>query len=150
MIVYGLVGCLLVYAIYKERQALGCRLIPNGSDCRNDLGKTVIGTKSDLSDSNEELYEKLKNAIYAGDRFVVWRLSVILAFICGLVIWCMCFQRIPTETELLVSLVTISALIYFSFGFYKFHMWDYVHKNAEQTLKYLYGRCSKEQREWGM
>lgn len=137
MIVYILIGCLIIYALYKERQALGCKCIPDGTDCDNANGKVVIGTSPQNNDDKQKLKERLFLAVDSHSRFVVWRLALILAFISCMIIWFMAFQRIPSETELLISLFTIGTLIYFSFGFYQFHMWRYVQDNAKRTINKL-------------
>lgn len=137
MIVYISIILIFIYAVYKERQALGCRFIPNGTDCDNANGKVVHGTKSYPNDTQEVLKTNMKNAIYANERFVVWRLSYIIAFFSSIIIWFLCFRHIPKESELLISLLVIGTLLYFSFGFYQFHMWGYVQKNANETLEFI-------------
>lgn len=137
MIVYIVIGVLFVYAVYKERQALGCKTVPDGTDCDNANGKAVKGTFPFLHDTKEVLKEKIELAVRAHERFVVWRLSFIIALISTLAIWAMAFSRFPHESELLLSLFAIATLIYFSYGFYHFHLWSYVERNAALSLKYL-------------
>lgn len=137
MIVYIIIGLVIVHALYKERQALGCRTIPNGTDCDNGNGKVVQGTYPQKTDTPQELCSKIEKSLRAHDRFVVWRLALLIAFVAGIAIWFACFQKFPSESQLLITLFVISSLIYFSYGFYHFHMWRYVNKNAELSLKYL-------------
>ena len=138
-IVYvGSLGVVL-YALYKERQALGCRLIPDGSDCDNARGKAVKGSHPKPGDSPEKLKERIKHAASFSDRWVVWRISILLGYAATFAIYFITFNRIPTERELLISWIIIGVLLYFTFNFYGFHLFRHVHDAIVRCLSKLDG-----------
>jgi len=141
MWVYLIIGIILVYALYKERQALGCPEVPNGEDCDNQNGKAVRGTSPSPRDSTHRLLSKLKLAGSYKDRFVFWRIAIWVAFICAILIWFILYQKFPSEWELVVMMLTISSVLYVTDGFYKFHLSDHVKKNIHQTTDLLQNRC---------
>jgi len=144
MIVYIAVGLTLVYALVKERSMLGCKVIPDADDCDNANGKVVKGCSPNASDTDEQLVNKLVNSAHYCDRIVVWRQAVILSFLSATLIWFILKERFPTEYELLVSMLVMSALIYFTSGFYKFHMHDYVRQNIVDAALIIKERLKNE------
>lgn len=151
MYIYILVGILILFALYKERQALGCPEPPSGADCDNDNGKAVRGTKPLPSDSNEIIYKKLQRAASFGDRWVMWRIGFILSLPCVLLTYFIlslpegCSRgaqpKIPSEKELVVGMFVITALVYFMLNFYKFHLINVVQNNVDEGVRILKGRC---------
>lgn len=138
--VYCLVGVLFLYALYKERQALGCRTIPNGVDCDNANGKVVRGTSPKQDDSTGTLLNKLELISKTHEEFVTWRVSFMLSIAIVLLIFFVCFNRVPTEIELVQSIFICFSTIYFSFNFYCFHVWKYIGKNTNDISKILRSR----------
>ncbi len=145
MWVYLIIGLLLIYALYKERQALGCQ--SNGEDCDNQNGKAVKGTSPSLNDSNQKIYHKLKLAGCYKDRFVFWRVAVIVSFICAVISWFILKQKLPCikqsfpdEWELVILMLVISSVLYVTDSFYKFHLCDHVKKNINRSVDILQER----------
>jgi hypothetical protein len=137
MFVYILVGIFFLYALYKERQALGCRNIPNGVDCDNRNGKVVRGTTPNSRDTPEELFDKLKLLSESHQEFVAWRISFMISVISTIIIFFVCFKRLPTEVELISCIFVFFSLVYFSFNFYGYHVWRYVSQNISDSTEYL-------------
>jgi hypothetical protein len=137
MWVYAIIGAILIYAIYKERQALGCPTFPDGRDCDNANGKALTGTEPFPHDSPYELEAKIRKASAFMERWVVWRFSVILSFCSVMISMFFIHQRIPTETELAIGMFVSSTLIYFTMNFYRFHMGRYVEENVNKGLSML-------------
>lgn len=140
MWVYIAIGVLLLYALYKERQALGCPSIPNGEDCDNRNGKAVKGSTPTPYDSNQTLCSKLRRAGSFKDRFVFWRVAIMVSFVCAMLSWFILYQRVPSEWELVVLMLVISSILYFTDSFYKFHLSDHVNQNIQQTVNVLQER----------
>jgi hypothetical protein len=132
----------LIFVIYKERQALGCPTIPDGSDCDNENGKAVKGTKPHPGDSTQDLLSKIRLASSFSDRWVIWRLSVLISVPCILFFYFFMYRRIPSEIELVLGMFVISSVVYFSLNFYKFHLMDYVEKNIDEGVSILSSRCN--------
>ena len=137
MWVYLLVVLVSIYALYKERQALGCPDFPNIEDCDNKNGKAVKGSGPHPRDSNLIICSKLKLAGAYNDRFVFWRASLLVSLVSSVLLWFILYRRFPTEWELVVSMTVISSVVYFTQNFYKFHLSDYAKKNIHQAVEIL-------------
>lgn len=131
---------MVMYAIYKERQALGCPNIPNGTDCDNSNGKAVIGTKPLPTDSNDVIFSKIKQASDFADRWVTWRIALLASIPCAGFIYFFLYRRMPTEQELLINMFVITAIIYFVFNFYKFHLIDHARNNIIKGVNIISSR----------
>jgi len=142
MWIYILIAIAFVYTLYKERQALGCPTIPNGEDCDNANGKAVKGTLPLPLDSTTTVFDKIQRAADFADRWVVWRAGFLLAVPCVLLIFFFLYQRIPKEHEAVIAIFTITAIVYFTFNFYKFHLIDYAKANIDEGVKILKTRCT--------
>ena len=140
MIVYAIIAILLIYAILKEREALGCPSLPDIGDCNNEIGRAVYGTKPSSSDNNETLYSKIDRAAAYNNRFVFWRVAFIISFIGAFIVWFILFRRIPNQVELVVIMLVFSSIIYFTNNFYKFHLSDYIKRNISKSVEILKDR----------
>jgi len=141
MLVYAAITGVVVYAIYKERQALGCPNIPNGTDCDNPNGKAIKGTKPFQQDSNEVVFSKIKQASDFADRWVTWRIALLGSIPCTGFIYFFLYKRLPTEQELLINMFVITAVMYFVFNFYKFHLIDHARNNIIDGINIISARC---------
>lgn len=128
---------LTLFVIYKERQALGCPTVPNGSDCNNKKGKAVEGTRIKSNDTIHSIFQKLKKAGSFADRWVVWRLGFIIGLSSTLICFYILKQRFPTEWELTVCLTVISMLVYLTLNFYNFHLFNHIKENIERGVELL-------------
>lgn len=165
MYIYILVAILLIFALWKERQALGCPENPlSTTDCDNANGKAVIGTKSSPSDPTSVVVDKIKKAANFGDRWVMWRVGFLLSFPCVVIAYfflhstifdgggascfksssgdllCTLAKSFPSEKELVVGMFVITALVYFTLNFYKFHLINYARKNIDEGVDILAAR----------
>jgi predicted membrane channel-forming protein YqfA (hemolysin III family) len=140
MYVYLAVIILLVFALWKERQALGC---PEGltlADCNNSEGKAVRGTRSSPLDPTPVVVEKIKEASNFADRWVMWRIGFLLSFPCVILGYFFLHHDVPDERTLVVCMFVITALVYFTFNFYKFHLINYAKKNIDEGVDILQSR----------
>jgi hypothetical protein len=142
MWVYVIICIFLIYALYKERQQLGCPDVPDGSDCDNANGKAVIGTEPHPNDSTSTLFNKIRKAACYLDRVVVWRWSVIFSAIAIIIYTFFIHKRFPTEVEWAVGIFVISGLCYFIQGFYKYHLGDYIKRNIDEGCQLIELRIS--------
>ena len=137
MWIYFLIALVFVYALYKERQALGCPTIPNGEDCDNANGKAVKGTRPLPTDPTGAVFDKMRSAADFADKWVVWRVALLLSIPCMFFIYFFLYQRIPLEHELLVGMFVISAIVYFVLNFYKFHLINHARNNINEGIRIL-------------
>ena len=142
MWVYILIGVLLLYALYKERQALGCPEVPIG-ECNNKEGKAVLGTSPHPEDSVEDLLSKIFSGACYQDRFVYWRVALFDSFLFAVISWFILYRRFPSEWELSVLLVVGVSVLYITKGFYKFHLDDHVKENLQVSVEFLKQRLSR-------
>jgi hypothetical protein len=141
MWVYAAISGVVAYAIYKERQALGCPTIPDGTDCDNSNGKAVRGTRPSPNESNEVIFSKIKQASDFADRWVTWRIALLASVPCTGFIYFFLYRRMPSEQELLVNMFVITAVMYFVFNFYKFHLIDHARNNIMDGVDIISARC---------
>lgn len=143
MYIYIAIFIFAIFCLYKERQALGCPNIPDGNDCDNANGKAVKGTEPNQNDSNKTIFSKIKKAADFGDRWVMWRIGVLMSIPCIFLIYFMsCYDqklvpRVPSEKELVVGMFVITAILYFTLNFYKFHMINYIRRNIDKGVEIL-------------
>lgn len=142
MLTYGLVAVMAGYALYKERQALGCPFPPTGADCDNAHGKSVAGTAPAPSDPIGVLFAKAKRACRYSERTVTWRSSFLIAVASVIGVFFCCLGRLPTERELVVGALVVFALTYFASNFYRFHISEHAEKNAEAAMDAIWDRSS--------
>ena len=126
-----------IFILYKERQALGCPNIPDGSDCDNKNGKAVKGTEPYSNDTTEVIYKKIEEAACFVDKWVVWRMAILIALFSIIVIYYFLENKLIGEKELFIGTFVIAATIYFAINFYKFHMISYVERNIEKGVEIL-------------
>ncbi len=132
----------LAYAVYKETRALGCSDILKGEDCDNANGKAVKGTKSFEHDDTETICSKIKDAADFADKWVMWRIALLSAGACTLLLYFVVYKRKPDVPEVLLTTFTITSVIYFMLNFYKFHLINYVRNNIVEGVNLLARRIS--------
>ena len=140
MWVYIFIIVFLIYAYYKERQALGCPNIPTGQDCDNANGKAVKGSAPNPQDEPDVLFTKISYAAGFWDRWVIWRIAILAAAVSVMMIYFFLYERVPEENELAIGVFVIAAVIYFTMNFYKFHLYSYVENNINQSINLLRAR----------
>jgi RsiW-degrading membrane proteinase PrsW (M82 family) len=138
--IYILIFAFVLFALYKERQALGCRDIPDGSDCNNAEGKAIKGTKPLSTDSTSVVYQKIRKAADFSDRWVMWRIGILISFVCIIFITFFLRNSFPDPKELMVGMFVITAIVYFTMNFYKFHLINYARDNIDEGIRILSSR----------
>ena len=140
MWLYILIVAVIIYALYKERQALGCGSILEEKDCDNANGKAVKGSLSSASDSTPEILDKIEFAADYQSRFVKWRSFLMLSFIGTVVLWFVIFGKFPTEWELVCGIIVLFLMSIAVDGFYTFHLYKYIQNNINGSIKILKDR----------
>lgn len=140
MWVYVLVGVFFLFALYKERQALGCPDWPNGADCDNQNGKAVRGTKVTPDMSTHQILDAIDYAAKFQDRWVKWRATFMIALLATIVAIYIMYNRVPTEQELVVYTVVFVLTVTLSNSFYRFHLTDHVTNHVSEGVEILRSR----------
>lgn len=142
MWIYILIIIVLLYALYKERQALGCGNFLDGKDCDNANGKAVKGSAPSPKDSCDQLLDKIDYAADYQSRFVKWRAFLILSFLGMLLLWFAVFQKFPSEWELVVGMLVLFLVMSSASSFYKFHLYNHIEHNIDESTEILRQRYS--------
>lgn len=137
MWVYALVIILVIYAIYKERQAMGCGNISDQKDCDNANGKAVKGSKSHQSESTSQILDRISFGSCYNDRFVKWRGIYLISVTCIILMWFVIYNNIPSQRELIIGIIVLMLVITLALSFYKFHLQDHVQRNIQHNVDIL-------------
>ena len=137
MWIYIGTSLLFVYAIYKERQALGCSLPLDGSDCANINGKAVIGTETNTSLPTKEILNRIDYAGNYEDRFVKWRSFFIISLITAVGIIYVQHGRFLTQQELILYVSAFMLALTLLNSFYKFHLSNHISANISRSVDIL-------------
>lgn len=138
MWIYLLIAGIVLYALIKEREALGCTF--DTRDCDNSNGKALKGTKCDSSDPTDTVFCKLRDAADFSSKWVIWRLALLASVVATFLIFLFLYQRVPEEIELAVSMFIVTCVIYFTVMFYQFHLIGHVKKHLHDGLDILESR----------
>lgn len=144
MWIYIFIGIFLIYALYKERQALGCGSMLDGRDCDNANGKAVKGTAPLSTDPPGVLLNKIDYAAAYQNRFVKWRAVFIVSFCTAMLLWFVVYKRIPSEWELVVVMTVLFVTMFMATSFYRFHLYDHINENIDASTNLLRQHVAKD------
>ena len=137
MWVYIVIAVIFIYAVYKERQALGCPNVPNGVDCDNANGKAVKGSNVNPNMSTPDILTTVSYAAHFEDRWVKWRIFFMLS-VCFAVVAAYIMQgKFVDERDLLIYVTVLMLALVLTSNFYKFHLTDFVAKNITSAVNIL-------------
>ena len=143
MWIYIIIIVLFVFCIFKERQALGCKgWLWQGKDCDNGDGKAVKGSKPHPNDSKQTLLNKIKFSAAYHQRFVKWRIFVIVSIIASILIFFLIKRRVPSEWEMVICMMVLFLCMSLATNFYRFHLYNHISKNIDDSVEYLEGGYS--------
>ena len=146
MWIYILVIFIIIYATFKEREALGCPVnFLNGEDCDNGNGKAVRSTESNTGDSTPAILDNIDYAADYNTRFVRWRSYLLASFFGTLLLWFIVFQRCPKEWELVCGIIVLFLTFSLLDGFYVFHVYKCVESNIDNSTNILRDRYNNNE-----
>lgn len=125
----------LVYAILKEREELGCYKFSIEKQCNDNESVYVSGTKMDENDTDEILYKKLENILSYHEKGGVWKRCFILATI--LVLFVFLFDRAFKDNNLkwIVIHMNFFTVLYFYFNYLNYHHFRNLKKNGLEIIQ---------------
>lgn len=141
MWIYVLIFAIILYAFYKETEALGCGNISDGKDCDNANGKAVKGSASSSQDTTSQILNNIEYAADYHSRFVKWRAILIVSFLSMILLWFIVFRKFPDEWELVVGILVLFITMTSTTGFYRFHLYDHIEHNINDSVEILRSRC---------
>jgi hypothetical protein len=140
MLVYLLIGLFVIHVLYRERIDLGCPTNPIGTSCSNKDIAIVRDTRPEPSDPTPTLLKKVDKAANFANRWVTWRLAILLSVPAIILIYYITYQRFPSELELLVGIVVITGVTYYTINYYIYHFIDQVKDNITDSVDILRDR----------
>lgn len=134
-----------IYALFKEREALGCFPNPlDGKDCDNKSGKAIIGSHSTPDNSTPEILDNIVYASTYDNRFVRWRGVFLVSLIGTLLLWFVIFQKFPSEWELVCGVIVLFLVFSCIDRFYLFHVSKCIKENIDESVNILQDRYYEE------
>ena len=137
MWIYLLIIYIVCYCIYKERQSLGCYTIIECKDYDNKNGKAVKGTESSPDDSTEKVLDTIDFATDYQNRFVKWRILLLLSIFASVLIWFLLYKKLIPEWEMIFVTIMLFVIMASAVGYYKFHLDDHVMQNIRNSVNIL-------------
>ena len=128
---------MFIHVVYKERQSLGCHKIVKGPEWTGKTGKAVVGSEPSETATASELLDTMTTATTYQDRFVKWRIFIIVAILSAVMMWFVMYRKLVPEWELVVISTIIFAVSSAAVGFYKFHLDDHVMNNMRKSIEML-------------
>lgn len=132
---------ILIYAVLKEREELGCYRISIAQQCIDDESVYIKGTKSMPDDTTDVLKDRVISALSYHDKGGVWKRCLIIAtlIIVVIVLFEQAFcDRVAKWITLHVILFTI---LYFYFNYLNYHHFRNLKKNGVESLSLLMRAC---------
>jgi len=143
MWIYVLIIIFFLFALYKERQALGCSEWPDGTDCDNANGKAVRGSNASPGMTNDQILDVIDQAAHFQDRWVKWRTSFMLSLFTAIIVVYVMTNRFPSEKELVVYTIVFMLTLTLTNSFYRFHLTDHVTNHISEGVGILRSRQTR-------
>ena len=125
----------LLYAILKEREELGCHRISIARQCDDENSVYVKGTKMDVNDTYDDLHKKLISIVSYHEKAGVWRrcfiLATLITFSSFLIYIFSCKYNISWFA---IHIITF-CILYFFFNFINFHHFRYLKNNGMEIIE---------------
>lgn len=119
---------LSILALYKEREMLGC----DDKSLINVLTSTPPCDNKNNQLSRIIRTEKPKDFFTVYNRVVIWRRSFLLSLL--IIIVYHNVMNCPFDgIKMFISILTGTFFIYFSFNFYKYHLYHYLEEDVKNT-----------------
>lgn len=143
MFVYILIVVFTVWVIFSECKDLYC---PNGGqeslgvlikECTDGNGCHITRSKPGTSDTKQQLRDKIEYGLNLPSHCVYWRRSYLVGLLVSLIIGYVVLAKLLPERELVICLIIVTALLYFSYSYYAFHHDKHVYNNIRESVRML-------------
>ena len=106
---------IILYAIMKEREELGCYRVSVDRQCIDENSVYVKNTKAEPNDNCKDLDERMRSILSYQEKGAVWRRCIILATIIIIYIYIVynANNQIISINHYMILLLVIFAIIYF-------------------------------------
>ena len=105
---------IILYAIMKEREELGCYRVSVDRQCIDENSVYVKNTKAEPNDNCKDLDERMRSILSYQEKGAVWRRCIILATIIIIYIYIVynANNQIISINHYMILLLVIFAIIY--------------------------------------
>jgi hypothetical protein len=140
IIVYIIVIFLLIKAYKSEALDIFC---PPGCKeydkkyCGDGKGKYYINGMGNDKDDIPVLLNKIELNANIDENTVKWRRCLVLAIISSILLFLIVFSKLPSGSELMMSILIIFLVFYFSFSFYQWHYTKFPAFNIYKNINIL-------------
>lgn len=137
--------CIVIYAIIKERRELGCYRVSIDKQCNDENSVYLIGTKTNSSDTIDDLFRRMTSILSYHEKAGVWRKCIILST--SIVLITYISNQIQCDKNSIYYwfylLILICAIIYFYFNFINYHHFRSLKNNGIEILDKIKLYCKK-------
>jgi hypothetical protein len=137
---------LVIYAVLKERQELGCYRLSIDRQCIDENSIYLKNTKGYKTDSCQILYEKMESILSYHEKGGIWKRCLILATIITSFIYIVSNSNINKKInnniyQYVIFLLVIFAIIYFYHNFLNYHHFRKLKQNGIEILSLIKQKC---------
>ena len=132
----------ILYAILKEREELGCYRVSIGRQCIDEESVYVKNTKAEHGDTCQNLYERMESVLSYSEKAGVWRRCILLSTIIVIMVYMV--YKINNKFNNIqygVLCLVIFAIIYFYHNYINYHHFRKLKQNGMEILHLITKKC---------
>jgi hypothetical protein len=136
---------IIVYAVLKEREELGCYRLSISRQCIDEDSVYVKNTKALSDDKCTDLYEKMESILSYHEKGGVWKRCLIISTIITLYIYIVYNVNNNIKNNInqyAVFLLVIFAIIYFYHNYINYHHFRKLKQNGIEVLQLIKQKCN--------
>jgi Flp pilus assembly protein TadB len=134
---------ILIYAVMKEREELGCYRLSIARQCIDEDSVYVKNTKAEEGDTCKDLYQRIVSILSYQEKGGVWKRCLIIATIITFFVYIV--YNINTKFNninyYIVLLLVIFTLIYFYHNYINYHHFRKLKENGIEILQLMQQKC---------
>jgi hypothetical protein len=139
IIIVIIIICILLYAILKEREELGCYRFSISKQCDDNNSVYLLNTKMENGDTKEILKKRLISIVSYHEKAGIWRRCYILSLSLLFIIFIV--NKISYKKDniyyWLVLLILFFAIHYFFFNYINYHHFRNLKENGIEIINKL-------------
>lgn len=135
-------GTLLIYAILKEREELGCYRISIAKQCDEQQSVYLRGTKMNTTDTESVLYERLLSILSYHEKGGVWRRCVILATVILIITYTFDKAFCDLQAKWIALFMLYFTVFYFFFNYINYHHFRNLKNNGTEIMEHLFKKSN--------
>jgi hypothetical protein len=130
---------LLIYAVLKEREELGCYRFSIARQCNDDESVYIKNTKMNKNDTKDILYDRMISILSYHEKAGIWKRCLIIGTILFLITFIMIDSKC-NKREWIALHLSFIMIIYFFFNYINYHHFRRLKQNGVEILEELKNR----------